>query len=101
MNDPSPKPTDLKWHIVRAMDYIKRWAYPLVQLDPDTAIAEGYDDYWGEQLSHNVGRAIDGLLKGLSVTEFPVETQLLDVLRSVLFASLDNDVGFPAAYCRE
>ena len=42
MNDPSPKPVDLKWHIKKAMGFLERWADPLIQMDPLKAVAEGH-----------------------------------------------------------
>ena len=93
------QPPDLGWHIQRAMGYIERWAAPLIHVDAAKAIARGHDSFGAEDLAHNVGRAIDGLLKGQAVTSRDADPEILDALRSVLFASLQNDVGLPAAYC--
>ena len=94
-----PNRPDLGWHIQRAMGYIERWAAPLVQVDAVEAIARGHDSFGAEDLAHNVGRAIDGLLKGQAATSRDADPGILDALRSVLFASLQNEVGFPAAHC--
>ena len=93
------QPPDLGWHIQHAMGYIERWAAPLIQVDAAKAIDRGHDGFGAEDLSHNAGRAIDGLLKGQAVTSRAADSRILDALRSVLFASLQNEVGFPAAYC--
>ena len=90
----------LREPIERAMGYVERWAAPLVELDAAAAVARGDDRYIAEDLTHNVGRALDALLKGREVTGRVVDGKVLGALRGVLFATLDNPTGFPAAWCR-
>ena len=91
---------ELREPIERAMGYVERWAAPLVELDAVAAVARGDDRYIAEDLTHNVGRALDALLKGREVTGRAVDGRVLGALRGVLFATLDNPTGFPAAWCR-
>jgi len=100
VSEREPHPPDLRWHVERAIGFIERWAAPLAGVDPVRAIAGGTDAYSSEDLAHNIGRSVDGLVKGGAATGRPVNVNLLQSLRSMLFASTDNDVGFPAAYCR-
>ena len=95
-----PADVDLREPIERAMGYVERWAAPLAELDAAAAVASGDDRYIAEDLTHNVGRALDGLLKGREVTGRAVDGAVLGALRAVLFATLDNPAGFPAAWSR-
>ena len=94
----APRPTDLGWHVKRAMDNIVRWTEPLMDMDPVKAVREGTGSHPWFDLTHNVGRAIDGLLKGESATGNRPPEKVLQQLRSLLFATLDDEVGFPAAF---
>ena len=86
--------------IERAMGYLERWSRPLVDLQAAVAVDSGDNHYIAEDLTHNVGRAIDGLLKGRAATGRSVDSSILDALRRVLFATLDNPTGMPAAWSR-
>ncbi len=97
---PAPVPTDLKWHISRATDNIVRWATAMSGFDPVVAVRDGHPKSWID-LNHNLGRAIDGLLKGEASTSQRTPEQVVETLRAVLFATLDNEAGFPAAYDAE
>ena len=91
---------ELREPIERAMGYVERWAAPLAELDAAAAVAGGDDRYIAEDLTHNAGRALDALLKGREATGRAVDGTVLAALRGVLFATLDNPTGFPAAWCR-
>ena len=91
---------ELREPIERAMGYVDRWAAPLAELDAAAAVAGGDDRYIAEDLTHNAGRALDALLKGREATGRTVDGTVLAALRGVLFATLDNPTGFPAAWCR-
>ncbi len=91
---------ELREPIERAMGYVERWAAPLAELDAAAAVAGGDDRYIAEDLTHNAGRALDALLKGREATGRAVDSAVLAALRRVLFATLDNPTGFPAAWCR-
>ena len=86
--------------IERAMGYLERWSRPLVDLQAAVAVDSGDNHYIAEDLTHNVGRAIDGLLKGRAATGRSVDSSILDALRRVLLATLDNPTGMPAAWSR-
>ncbi len=98
---PAPRPTDLGWHVERAMDNIVRWTQPLMEIDPVTAVREGTETRPWSDLTHNVGRALDGLLKGQSATGKQPPESVINQLRSILFATIDNEPGFPAAFDRD
>lgn len=91
---------ELREPIERAMGYVERWAAALAELDAAAAVAGGDDRYIAEDLTHNAGRALDALLKGREATGRSVDGTVLAALRRVLFATLDNPAGFPAAWCR-
>ena len=91
---------ELREPIERAMGYVERWAAPLAELDAAAAVAGGDDRFIAEDLTHNAGRALDALLKGREATGRAVDGTVLAALRRVLFATLDNPTGFPAAWCR-
>ena len=91
---------ELREPIERAMGYVERWAAPLAELDAAAAVAGGDDRFIAEDLTHNAGRALDALLKGREATGRAVDGAVLAALRGVLFATLDNPTGFPAAWCR-
>ena len=95
-----PADVELREPIERAMGYVERWAAPLAELDAAAAVAHGDDRYIAEDLTHNVGRALDALLKGREATGRAVDGAVLGTLRAVLFATLDNPTGFPAAWSR-
>ena len=95
-----PADVELREPIERAMAYVERWAAPLAELEPAAAVAAGDDRYIAEDLTHNAGRALDALLKGREVTGRAVDGTVLATLRRVLFATLDNPTGFPAAWSR-
>ena len=95
-----PADVELREPIERAMGYVERWAAPLAELDPAAAVAAGDDRYIAEDLTHNAGRALDALLKGREVTGRAIDGTVLAALRRVLFATLDNPTGFPAAWSR-
>ena len=95
-----PAEVELREPIERAMGYVERWAAPLAELDAAAAVAGGDHRYIAEDLTHNVGRALDALLKGREVTGRAVDGAVLAALRAVLFTTLDNPIGFPAAWCR-
>ena len=95
-----PADVELREPIERAMGYVERWAAPLAELDAAAAVAGGDDRYIAEDLTHNVGRALDALLKGREATGRAVDGAVLGTLRAVLFATLDNPTGFPAAWSR-
>ncbi len=97
----APRPTDLAWHIERAMDNIVRWTEPFKDVDPVEAVQKGMADRPWYDLTHNVGRAIDGLLKGESATGKRPPEKVIAQLRSLLFATLDNEAGFSGAYDRD
>ena len=99
--EPVPRPTDLGWHVRRAMDNIVRWTEPLMDINPVEAVQEGTADRPWYDLTHNVGRAIDGLLKGESATGKRPPEKVITQLRSLLFATLDNEAGFASAYDRD
>ena len=98
---PAPRPADLGWHVERAMENIVRWTKPLMDIDPVEAVQEGIADRRWYDLTHNVGRAIDGLLKGESATGKHPPEKVIEQLRSLLFATLDNEAGFTTAYDRD
>ena len=95
--DPAPVPTDLPWHVEQATDNMVRWTVRMSGFDPVKQVREGGPALLSD-MNHNVGRAIDGLLKGETVTGKRTPPQTLETLRSVLFATLDNEAGFPAMY---
>ncbi len=89
----APRPTDLGWHVERAMDNIVRWTEPLMDINPADAVQEGIAGRAWFDLTHNVGRAIDGLLKGESATGKRPPEKVIEQLRALLFATLDNEAG--------
>ncbi|MBI85889.1 MAG: hypothetical protein CMJ81_22055 [Planctomycetaceae bacterium] len=95
--DPAPVPTDLVWHVEQATGNMVRWTVRMSGFDPVKQVREGGPALLSD-MNHNVGRAIDGLLKGETVTGKRTPPQTLETLRSVLFATLDNESGFPAMY---
>ena len=97
---PAPVPTDLKWHVEQATNNIVRWTDRMSGFDPVKQVREGGSSLLTD-MNHNVGRAIDGLLKGEVVTGKRTPGQVLETLRAVLLATVDNEAGFPAAYNRE
>ena len=97
---PAPVPTDLKWHVEQATNNIVRWTDRMSGFDPVKQVREGGSSLLTD-MNHNVGRAVDGLLKGEVVTGKRTPGQVLDTLRAVLLATVDNEAGFPAAYNRQ
>ena len=96
-----PTPIDLAWHIQRGVEWFERWVAPMQEKDPVEIIAKGDDHYRHWELSHNVGRAIDGLCKGAEATGRDPDAPTLQTLTAVLYASLDNDLGLPSVYSRD
>lgn len=95
--EPVPVPTDLTWHVEQATDNMVRWTVRMSGFDPEKEVREGGHSF-PMDTTHNVGRAIDGLLKAESVTGKRTPPETLNTLRGVLFATVDNEAGFPAAY---
>ena len=95
--EPVPAPTDLTWHVEQATDNMVRWTVRMSGFDPVKEVREGGHTI-PMDMTHNVGRAIDGLLKAESVTGKRTPPETLKTLKGVLFATLDNEAGFPATY---
>lgn len=82
--------TSLKPAIKAGMDNLIRWGRHMAQGDPVQVVAKGHPDIPHWHVRHNVGRAIDALLRGSDATAKPVPPDVEDVLRQYLFASMDN-----------
>ncbi len=91
----------LKAAIEAGMDNLIRWGRHMAQGDPVQVVAKGHPDIPHWHVRHNVGRAIDALLRGGDVTAKPVPPDVEDVLRQYLFASMDNPTHLNGAFTPE
>ena len=94
-------PTPLQLAIEAGMDNLIRWGQHMAKGDPEQVITKGHPDIPHWHVRHNVGRAIDALLRGSDATAKPVPPDVEDVLRQYLFASMDNPTHFNGAFTPE
>ncbi len=92
---------DLKRAIEGGMDNLIAWARPMTNVPAEKAVNHGHPALAHWHIRHNVGRAIDALLRGNEAIAKPIPEEIEAALRRYLFASLDNPTHFNAAFSAE
>lgn len=90
--------SELDSAINRGMDNIISWSRLFMRMPAEQAVNRGHPVRTSANIRHDVGRAIDALLRGSEATGKAVPPDIESTLRAYLFASMDNPTAMNGAY---